>query len=231
MIAELAPVVGYDRPGIGGSTFPGTEPEPGFVTSHAHELFRVLDVGPPYILIGHSWGGPLILHYVGEYPDEVVGLVYLDPSDPFQTRREYFQARTDDEMEARQAQYSGFLAELNLPAGILAEAEAIDAFQGLPLEERGLPENPDLPTAMVLGTLPAEIPPGAPPFMDEAFVAATSNQRIRRFSDWMRGLSKATLIIATDAGHFVHRDDPALSAEAVRRVVAAVKGGAPSGEP
>lgn len=94
----------------------------------------------------------------------------------------------------------------------------------LGLEERGLPADPDLPTAMVLGTLAAEPPPGALSFMDQAFLRTTMEQRVRRFSDWIQGRSNATLIIATEAGHFVHRDDPALAAEAVRRVLAALGG-------
>lgn len=223
MSAELAPVVGYDRPGIGGSAIDGIEPALGHITDHAHELLRVLEIPPPFILIGHSWGGPMILHYAGRYPEDVVGLVYLDPTDPFQTRQDFFQATTNEELEARQAAYSAVLAEMNLPEGIQAESEAIARFQRLPPEERGLPKDPEVPTAMVLGTLIGDSPPGAPSFMDRDFLETAMERRVRRFSEWVQDRPEATLIIATEAGHFVHREDPALAAEAVRRVLAAVK--------
>jgi hypothetical protein len=67
-----------------------------------------------------------------------------------------------------------------------AGAEAIDWFQRLPPEERGLPADPGVPTAVVLGTLVTEPPPGAPSFMDGAFLGAMMEQRVRRFSDWIQ---------------------------------------------
>lgn len=50
-IASLAPVVTYDRPGIGGSPFDGIDPTPQRVVQHAHALLDALDVPPPYILV------------------------------------------------------------------------------------------------------------------------------------------------------------------------------------
>ncbi|MBT8397204.1 MAG: alpha/beta hydrolase, partial [Gemmatimonadetes bacterium] len=58
-ISSVAPVVSYDRPGIGESPFDGIDPTPNRVVEHAHALLAILDVPPPYILVGHSWGGPL----------------------------------------------------------------------------------------------------------------------------------------------------------------------------
>ena len=65
-IARLAPVVAYDRPGVGQSPFDDQTPTPERVAAHAHELMGILDVDPPYILVGHSWGGPLMLVYAGQ---------------------------------------------------------------------------------------------------------------------------------------------------------------------
>lgn len=81
-IARLAPVVTFDRPGVGQSPFEGELPTPERVATFANELMRVLDVAPPYVLIGHSWGGPIIHSYAGRYPNDVVGMVYLDPAEP-----------------------------------------------------------------------------------------------------------------------------------------------------
>ena len=32
------------------------------------------------MLVGHSFGGPLIRSFAGRHPDEVAGLVYVDPT-------------------------------------------------------------------------------------------------------------------------------------------------------
>ncbi len=73
-------IVTYDRPGMGKSESDGVSPTPEHVASVLHAaLSRV--ASPPYILVGHSWGGPLIRAFAGLYPAEVVGLVFVDPTD------------------------------------------------------------------------------------------------------------------------------------------------------
>lgn len=59
VLSEFAPVVGYDRPGLGQSPFDGVDPTPERVAIHARELLDTIDVDPPYLFVGHSWGGPL----------------------------------------------------------------------------------------------------------------------------------------------------------------------------
>jgi hypothetical protein len=58
--------------------------------------------------------------------------------------------------------------------------------------------------------------------MDEAFIRTMLAQRVGRFGERVLQHPHTTLLVATDAGHFVHRDAPELAEEAVRRVVEAV---------
>jgi pimeloyl-ACP methyl ester carboxylesterase len=73
------PAISCDRPGIAGSAYDGSPSTPERVSAHLHALLGALDIAPPYVLVGHSWGGPLILDYVGRFPSEVAGMVYVDP--------------------------------------------------------------------------------------------------------------------------------------------------------
>ena len=84
-IAETTRVCSYDRAGLGWS-----EPNPSPRTSETmvDELHRLLvnaKVDPPYILVGHSFGGALTRLYAHKYPDEVLGMVLVDaaPDDLF----------------------------------------------------------------------------------------------------------------------------------------------------
>jgi pimeloyl-ACP methyl ester carboxylesterase len=45
-------------------------------------------IAPPYVLVGHSWGGIIVRGYAHTHPTEVVGLVYLDVPDFESTRAE-----------------------------------------------------------------------------------------------------------------------------------------------
>jgi len=68
----------YDRATIGWSD---TGPDPGWGDSAArdlHQLLRNADLTPPFVLVGHSFGGYIIRLYNHFYADEVSGMVFVD---------------------------------------------------------------------------------------------------------------------------------------------------------
>ncbi|BDM69337.1 hypothetical protein HEK616_28240 [Streptomyces nigrescens] len=78
-VAELTTSVLYDRGGNGWShpaELPRTAAE---VTDELRELLQTADVPGPYLLIGHSLGGAYARHYARRFPDDVAGLLLLDP--------------------------------------------------------------------------------------------------------------------------------------------------------
>ena len=79
-IATFARVCSYDRAGYQWSE-PRDGPRDGRrIAAELHALLRAASENPPYVLVGHSMGGPLISIYTGEYPEDVAGLVYVDPT-------------------------------------------------------------------------------------------------------------------------------------------------------
>jgi pimeloyl-ACP methyl ester carboxylesterase len=77
-IARFARVCTYDRPGTGWS-----DPAPGGRSmsdrvAELHYLLHAARVPGPYVLVGHSYGGPLISLFARDYPDETAGLVFAD---------------------------------------------------------------------------------------------------------------------------------------------------------
>lgn len=83
-LAALTRVVAYDRAGLGWSE-PG--PKPRDARRSAEELHTALeqvDLRPPYVLAGHSYGGLVSRAFIDLYPDEVAGLVLIDASHPDQ---------------------------------------------------------------------------------------------------------------------------------------------------
>ncbi|HYE27891.1 MAG TPA: alpha/beta fold hydrolase, partial [Allosphingosinicella sp.] len=79
-VAAGAPVIAYDRAGLGQSEPDAVQPTPRHVTGRLRRLLRQSGAEPPYVLVGHSWGGMLIHYYAGYHPEEVAGLVFVDPA-------------------------------------------------------------------------------------------------------------------------------------------------------
>jgi len=69
-------VVAIDMPGHGFSERPRPRMTLGDHAKYLHEALKSLGVKKP-VLVGHSWGGALVLRYTLEYPSEVAGLVSL----------------------------------------------------------------------------------------------------------------------------------------------------------
>jgi len=81
-IAKAARTFSYDRAGLGWSG-PGPAPrDAAQVARELHTLLDYLQLTPPYILVGHSFGGLTTRAFAGQYLDEVAGLVLLDPVVP-----------------------------------------------------------------------------------------------------------------------------------------------------
>ncbi|SEC23871.1 Pimeloyl-ACP methyl ester carboxylesterase [Maribacter dokdonensis] len=80
-------VVRYDREGKWFSESSKDSITPEFYARQLHSLLEKNGEKPPYILIGHSMGGPYNRIFRDLYPNEVNGMVFLDSSHPEQWKR------------------------------------------------------------------------------------------------------------------------------------------------
>jgi len=72
----------YDRAGYGWSD-PAPHPrDSSAIARELHQLLHAAGVTPPYVLVGHSFGGLNVRLYNGIYPQEVAGLVLVDSTQP-----------------------------------------------------------------------------------------------------------------------------------------------------
>ena len=81
-VRTRARVVTYDRAGLGKSDRGPLELTPVDEIHHLHAALRHLGVSGPTLVVGHSYGGVLGLLHAVLYPDDVVGLVLVDPMNP-----------------------------------------------------------------------------------------------------------------------------------------------------
>jgi pimeloyl-ACP methyl ester carboxylesterase len=71
--------VAYDRCGLGWSSACISERTPKQVAAELHSLLRTAGIEPPWILVGHSFGGLVMQRFALNYAAETAGLILLDP--------------------------------------------------------------------------------------------------------------------------------------------------------
>lgn len=77
-IAKITQTISYDRAGYGWSE---EGPRPRTFEQNVQELKILLNkkgIHPPYIMVGHSSGGSIVLQYQRSYPEDVAGLILVD---------------------------------------------------------------------------------------------------------------------------------------------------------
>lgn len=79
-VAEVTATASYDRAGLGWSDPAVAGPRTaGRVAEELRALLRAAGVPPPYVLVGHSFSGFTARLYAARWPEEVAGIVLVDP--------------------------------------------------------------------------------------------------------------------------------------------------------
>lgn len=86
-LAKITRTCSYDRAGTGWSDPPAGPPTANGIVEDLHALLGKSGEPGPYLMVGHSLGGPLVRHYAVHYPAEVAGLVLVDGSHEEQLER------------------------------------------------------------------------------------------------------------------------------------------------
>jgi len=217
-VAALGPVIAYDRRGIGRSAFDGEPQTLAHVGASLRALLAEIKVTPPFVLVGHSYGGLIVSSYARDYTKDVAGLVYLDAPDVDQTEADLLAVSAD----ARQLQ-TGELNNLpsDLPAGMRAEIDNLRALvTGNPAQMQALHPPAGIPIAVVVAAGKVD---GVQNPSERAIRAGILQIQIRHEQQWALSAPDGLFLMTRRGGHFVHQDNPDLTVYAIRHVLAAAR--------
>lgn len=100
-ITGFTRVCSYDRAGYDWSD-PGPMPRTSARSAaELHTLLRDAGEKPPFVLVGHSFGGTNVRVYNGLFPDDVAGIVLADTGQEDLKLPDYFQQLRSNELEQR----------------------------------------------------------------------------------------------------------------------------------
>ncbi|MBX7134787.1 MAG: alpha/beta hydrolase [Fimbriimonadaceae bacterium] len=204
--AKLTHVFAYDRPGttrINGKPTPSTPvTQPTSAADGVRDLHALLIAAKepgPFVLVAHSMGGVIARLYASRYPDQVVGLVLVDPGS------EFLKSSLTSE------QWSRFVRAAKAP-GPSKELELAD-YQASAAELLEAPSIRRMPVIVLTADKPFEFGAGGSETWS-AWVDAQSRLAERL---------PARHIKKTNSGHGIQLEQPQLVARAIRDVVEAVR--------
>ena len=215
-VAGFTRVCAYDRPGTGASR--STEvAQPTSAQTSADDLEALLIASgeaAPFVLAGHSYGGPIVRLFASDHPNEVAGLVLVD-------------GLSEDLGAGLTPAQEATFEQLNTPP-LESGAEFFD-FTTLVTELRESSPVPDVPVIVLTAGTPqltpdvlasGQLPPGVDQeFADALWAAQTAAQDLLPAK-----FTRAVHITDTGSDHYIHLENPALVIDSIRDVVVEVRG-------
>jgi pimeloyl-ACP methyl ester carboxylesterase len=227
-VSTTTRVCAYDRAGQGWSDDVASPQDGVTAARDLHAVLTAAGEHGPYVLVGHSIGGPYAMTYASTYPDQVAGMVLLDSSSPYQ-----FAAvsayPTQYALMRRGLAILPTLARVGLSLVIPSssplpdeDSAVVEAMGSTPRAFRnGRDEISAVPLvfeqAQVLTTL------GSRPLAVVTASENLGNEGWPEAQDRMAALSTDSLHTVADSSHAGLVDDPRGSAQSVRAITAVVR--------
>lgn len=191
-VSLLTEVLVYDRAGLGKSE-PSSNPRNSReMVKELKELLSKLNINPPYIVVGHSFGGVNARLFASKYPEDVCGLLLVD-STPEDYRERFLPTMSEDFQEAYNKQ---FVHEGNYE-------EFMESLDQLKEDQKKL----NVPLIVLSAGKKNYYSPESQGLWN------TMQEEILLIS------SISEFMIAEDSTHYIQNDEPALVVGAIRRLI------------
>ncbi|MBO9128502.1 alpha/beta hydrolase [Bacillus sp. 165] len=195
-ISRFAKMFIYDRAGIGKSE---KDDRPRHSRQNVENLRMLLQhagVKPPYVLVGHSFGGANVRLFASKYPEEVAGVILLDSV--HENQNKFMAPLFSDKVKEEYYGQFRFEASLNEFEESLEQVRA----------------------SKTLGNMPLLVVTGG----DQPYHTLESWTYWTEFQEELVKLStNSKHIIVDDAGHAIHIDRPDAVIKAIKEMYEAVQ--------
>ncbi|MFF0147872.1 pimeloyl-ACP methyl ester carboxylesterase [Amycolatopsis sulphurea] len=235
-VATRARTLGYDRAGYGGSDPDDADRSLPRLADDLTALLDALGETAPVVLVGHSWGGPIIRLFADRHPARVAGLVFVDATlaevmSPGAARLVATSFRVFGALAAVGA--TGPIGRIVLPHGMSPEISAADgAIMLRDFSSRRALRAARREAAQIIDSLPllqqlqATGTPDVPTVCLQAGRVdrgTTKSRPIfnRAAGELMSAAPQGRMVVVEDCGHLIPQESPAAVREAVFEVLAA----------
>ncbi|RZJ68781.1 MAG: alpha/beta hydrolase [Flavobacterium sp.] len=221
----------YDRNGLGESQIDPAVKTDSDVVDQLHTLLVKAKIKPPYLLVGHSIGGAFVRLFESKYPDEVAGMVFIDPTDFMLSDVENAAATKQSKSkigyrELWPKMLTDISQDKNTPNGLRAEAEReLRASEPFFAEYQNLKPLGNIPVAVLIAynrrsekfeeEMNAKLGLSGKPWFK-----AFDDLRIEHYSKMIATNDRSFLMLLPQYSHGVHNQDPELVGNVISYIFA-----------
>jgi pimeloyl-ACP methyl ester carboxylesterase len=214
-VGEFSRVCAYDRPGTNDSRSTQV-PQPTSAQTSADDLEALLVASgenAPFVLVGHSYGGPIIRLFAADHPERVAGIVLVD-------------ALSEDVASGLTPEQEATFEALNAPPP-QPGAETFDATTVF-TELRESSSAPEVPVAVLTADTPQLTPEvlasgQLPPGVDQEFADALWAAQLAAQGELPAKFPDAVHITDTRSDHYIQYGNPQLVIDSIRAIVDEVR--------
>jgi len=170
------------------------------------ELLEKENVEPPYILVGHSYGGHIIRYFTHKYPERVAGLLLIDATVEFM-EDEFKRTKSPAEIRSYDS-LSEYGKDPNWPEGTRREA---DYFKVNNNTMKDIPFNKDIPATIITAMNTPE--------SSFKFLKGVNEMKVTLHKRWVSESHHLKLIYANKSGHYVQFDEPQLVVDEIKAFI------------
>jgi pimeloyl-ACP methyl ester carboxylesterase len=206
----------YNRPRIGGSEDDNQLPTIQHIAKVLKQLLLAKGLYPPYILVGHSWGAAYTRCFASFYPEEVAGLIFVDPHDfvkkPGGGRVPYQQiGLTENQIDSLFVEYDKITDEYmtHWPKFVVEEMKAQQEFSKTGYGICNQNPLPDVPVHFIMaGGYTVNGEQTASLYDQEKMFRINNNLKLKSWIELINPLTYGKFIYCSKSGHIIQNDDP-----------------------
>ena len=226
-ISKESVVFAYNRPRIGKSEDDSIPPSMKHIVDNLRIMLKEKGFNPPYLLVGHSFGACYIRSFASYYPDEIAGLIFVDPHD-FTKRLGYGRlpyqeiGLTEQQIDSIFASYE-YLGEqflLNGPKHHVEEGKIAVELAETGHEECYRNPLPDIPVHFIMAGGFTLYPDELPTIYDrEKMFRINSIIQMKRKLELLYPLKYGRFFYDSSSGHAIQIDNPDLVISSIKMAI------------
>lgn len=222
-ISKTNAVFRYNRPRIGESENDSLPPTTEHIVNNLRKMLLQKGLKPPYLLVSHSFGGAYIRSFASTYPDEIAGLVFVDPIDFTQKKGDgdlpYLEiGLTKHQIDSIFGKpYANFIEKLyeEMPSFYVEEVKISRSLYKSEFKECDHNPLPDVPVHFIqAGGFTSNEKPTI--YDREKMWRIANNLKMKRWLALINPLKYGKYFYSSQSGHFIQKDEPDLVISSIR---------------